>query len=87
MKFTSPVIILAGQVYYDSEKNEYLVVRRKRGEVVSYAGRGFCGMLEDNVFISKFQPVDPQDLTAEESDYLVGFCDAGAVLKIGFINH
>ncbi|MBT9137769.1 MAG: hypothetical protein DDT31_00308 [Syntrophomonadaceae bacterium] len=86
MKFANPVIILAGQVYYDAEKNEYLVVRKKSGEEVYYVGRGFCGMLEDCVFINKFQPVDPQDLTKQEADYLVGFCDSGTILKVGFIN-
>lgn len=85
MKSTKPVIILAGQVFYDSEKNHYLVVRRKQGEVVSYAGHGFRGMLEEDVFLDKFQPVDPEDLTSDEVAALTGFCDEGTALKIGFI--
>lgn len=86
MKSTKPVIILAGQVYYDEPKNEYLVVQRKMGEVVVYQGRGFRGMMEDEVFLDRFQPVDPADLTAAEVDFLVGFCAEGTTLKVGFIN-
>lgn len=86
MKSTKPVIILAGQVYYDGAKNDYLVVKRKQGEVVCYAGRGFRGMLEDEIFLKMFEPVDPEDLTTAEADYLVSLCVEGTALKVGFIN-
>ncbi len=86
MKSTKPVIILAGQVYFDDDKNDYLVVKRKIGEVVSYEGRGFRGMLEDEIFLQKFQPVDPEDLTDAEALYLSNLCTAGIILKVGFIN-
>jgi hypothetical protein len=86
MKSSKPVIILAGQVFFDDEKNEYLVVKRKQGEVVCYNGRGFSGMLEDEIFLTKFQPVDPEDLTVAEADFLIGLCIEGTTLKIGFIN-
>ena len=84
-------IILAGQVYYDEEKNAYLVVTKKVGEVISYAGQayagcpGFRGKLEDEEFILKFQPVDPADLTQDERCELLAFCAPETTLKVGFI--
>jgi hypothetical protein len=86
MKSSKPVIILAGQVFFDDGKNEYLVVKHKHGEVVTYSGHGFRGMLEEEVFLEKFQPVDPEDLTVAEADYLSSLCAEGTTLKIGFIN-
>lgn len=86
MKSSKPVIVLAGQVYFDDPKNAYLVVQRKVGEVVVYQGHGFRGMLEDEVFLDRFQPVDPADLTADEAEQLLSFCPEGTTLKIGFIN-
>jgi len=85
MKSTKPVIILTGQIYLDSDKNSYLVVTRKLGEVVSYAGCGFKGMLEDEVFIGRFQPVDPLDVEKQELDTLLAFCSTGTSAKVGFI--
>lgn len=85
MKSIKPVIILAGQVYLDDDKNSYLIVTRKHGEVVSYSGTGFKGMLEDEVFIDRFQPVDPVDVSVEELDALLDFCAPGTSVKVGFI--
>lgn len=85
MKSTKPVIILPGQIYLDGEKNSYLIVTRKRGEVVSYVGYGFSGMLEDEVFVDRFQPVDPVDVEKEELDTLLAFCAVGTSAKVGFI--
>lgn len=84
-------IILAGQVYYDETKNAYLVVTRRDGEMITYAGQpfagslGFRGKLEDEEFILKFQPVDPADLSQDEAAELLSFCQSGTSLKIGFI--
>jgi len=84
-------IILEGQVYYDETKNSYLVVTMKKGEMISYSGQpfagslGFRGRLEDEDFISRFQPVDPSDLTPDEKRELLSFCQPGATLKTGFI--
>jgi hypothetical protein len=87
MKSNKPVIILAGQVYFDDDKNDYLVVKRKQGEVVCYAGRGFRGMLEDEVFLQKFQPVDPEDLTVAEVEFLKDLLPTDTIpLSTGFIN-
>lgn len=76
-------IILEGQMYYDEEKNDYLVVTKKNGESITYQGQGFKGMLEDEIFVSKFQPVDPLDLTKTESAYFKDLCNNE--LKTGFI--
>lgn len=90
-------IILAGQVYFDEVKNAYLVVTQKNGEMISYNGQGFyegvnkafCpgfrGKLEDEDFITKFQPVDVGDLSQDERAELLDLCPPGTVLKTGFI--
>jgi len=84
-------LILEGQVYYDTEKNAYLVVIKKNGDVVTYRGQafnqvlGFRGMLEDEEFAVTFQPVDPVDLTQSEKDELTSYCAPGTKLKLGFI--
>lgn len=85
MKSTKPVIILPGQIYFDDEKNEYLIVQRRKGETISYSGHGFKGMLEDEVFLERFQPVDPVDLSAGELQGLIDLCPAGTTAKVGFI--
>lgn len=78
-------IILQGQVYYDSEKNDYLVVYNRKGEMIYYKGVGFSGVMEDVDFIERFQPVDPDDLTGDEMTQLRSFCTPNTVLKTGFI--
>lgn len=78
-------IILQGQVYFDDPKNLYLVVTKRQGEMISYSGNGFKGILEDEEFIERFQPVDPVDLSADETEELLTLCPPGVSLKIGFI--
>ncbi len=78
-------ILLEGQLYYDEEKNEYLVITRNRGGVISYSGPGFRGQLEDEIFLDRFQPVDPADLNDGELDLLLSFCPANTNAKVGFI--
>lgn len=78
-------ILLEGQVYYNPELNEYLVITRKRGETISYQGVGFKGMAEDEVFLARFQPVDPIDLMNDEKKQLLSFCRDQVDLKVGFI--
>lgn len=85
MKCNKPVIILVGQVYFDDSKNEYLVIRRRAGEMISYAGHGFYGILEDETFFNEFLPVDVSDLSDSEAEALLAFCPAGTTLKTGFI--
>jgi hypothetical protein len=85
MKSTKPVIILPGQLYLDEEKNSYLVVTKRNGETVTYGGAGFKGMLEDEVFLDRFLPVDPADVSVDEVAGLIDLCPAGTSAKIGFI--
>lgn len=91
MNNTRAPLILEGQVYYDEGKNAYLVVTKKQGETITYVGQAapgllsFRGMLEDERFIERFQPVDPSDLTVLEKEELLGFCRPNTTLKTGFI--
>lgn len=85
-------IVLPGQVYYDQDANAYLVITNKKGETVGYRAqpsRGLIsryGQMEDTDLLRKFQPVDPADLTAEETQELLSYCGEGvSELKIGFI--
>jgi hypothetical protein len=91
MHNTRAPIILEGQVYYEEARNSYLVVTKRRGETICYAGPpskgvlGFRGMLEDEQFVERFQPVDPVDLSETEKAELLALCGPGTSLKIGFI--
>jgi hypothetical protein len=78
-------ILLEGQLYYDEEKNEYLIITRNRGGVISYSGPGFRGQLDDEVFLDRFQPVDPADLDDGELNMLTAFCSPNTTAKVGFI--
>ena len=82
---SKPVIILAGQMYYDEEKNDYLIVTKQMGDLTKYAGFGFRGQLETEVFLDRFQPVDPADVPADEVGELLSFCQPGTTAKVGFI--
>jgi hypothetical protein len=85
MKSTKPVIVLPGQLYLDEEKNRYLIVSARNGETITYRGHGFIGMLEDSVFIDRFLPVDPVDVSAEELISLVDLTGLPVTPKVGFI--
>lgn len=78
-------IVLEGQIYYDETKNDYLVVTRNRGGLVSYAGQGFRGQMADEDLVERFQPVDPIDVLPEEQRQLLDLCQPGTTLKVGFI--
>lgn len=85
VKSSKPVIILPGQLYLDEEKNRYLIVTKKHGEVVTYTGHGFRGMLEEEIFLNRFLPVDPVDVADEEINGLLDLCPPETSAKIGFI--
>jgi hypothetical protein len=85
MQSTHPVIILPGQLYLDEEKNCYLIVSRRKGEMITYQGFGFVGMIDDETFIERFQPVDPADVEADELTALVALCPNGVQPVVGFI--
>jgi hypothetical protein len=59
-------IIVAGQVYLHSELNEYLVVTKSTRGDIQFKGLGFGGMNDVDMFLERFGPVDPTDLTKEE---------------------
>jgi hypothetical protein len=85
MKSTKPVIVLPGQLYLDEEKNRYLIVSARNGETITYRGHGFISMLEDSVFIDRFLPVDPVDVSAEELAVLVELAGNKVTPAVGFI--
>ena len=82
---TTRPIILVGQLYLHPEVNEYLTVTKNDGGEVSYGGLGFRGILEDEDFIERFQPVDPADVSAEEISDLISLCPKNTTAKVGFI--
>ena len=82
---TAKPIILVGQLYLHDDLNEYLIVTKRKGDEVSYAGPGFRGCIEDEVFIDCFQPVDPVDVDADELASLIAMCPAGTKATTGFI--
>jgi hypothetical protein len=85
LKNSTPVIILAGQLYLDEEKNTYLIVTKTKGEVISYQAPGFKGQLEVEVFLDRFLPVDPTDVSVDEISGLLEFCQPGIHARVGFI--
>lgn len=89
---TENVILLPGQVYFDSDANSYLVITKKKGEMVSYRCQPSAGLIsrygqmEEVELVRQFPPVDPLDLTPEETKELLSYCDESVKeLKIGFI--
>ncbi len=80
-----PVIILAGQMFYDQEKDDYLIVTKHQGDLTRYAGYGFRGQLETEMFLDRFQPVDPADVPADELQIYLQFCPPETSAKVGFI--
>lgn len=81
-------IISIGQVYLHTELNEYLVVTKSTRGDIQFKGVGFGGLNEVERFLERFGPVDPADLTHEESaallellppkkELLVGWTDTG----------
>jgi hypothetical protein len=79
-------LITKGQVYLNSDLNQYLVVTKVVGDSVWYQGTGFYGQSCAFQFVERFQPVDPVDLSKEESKSLVENTKlVPADLKVGFI--
>ena len=78
-------MISVGQLYYNEDLNEYLVVTKNERGQVRYAGTGFFGHSEDQSFIERFKPVDPRDLTDAETVSLLVLLPDGTRLQTGFI--
>jgi uncharacterized Fe-S cluster protein YjdI len=79
-------LIHVGQLFLNENLNEYLIITRNHQGQVSYAGNGFRGSLEDYDFIEKFPAVDPDNVEAEELQYLLSQCPPGTVASVGFIS-
>ena len=78
-------IILPGQVYLSEDHNEYLVVLKSvKGDIV-YKGIGFGGRHDWELFMERFKPVNPVDLTEDEAKTLKSFLDEGTELSIGWV--
>lgn len=82
MTAIAAALIAEGQLYFNDELNEYLVVTSADRGMVCYAGPGFSGRRDHHEFLDLFQPVDPVDLTAAEASTLTALSHSGE-LKIG----
>lgn len=78
-------LITEGQVYLNTDLNEYMVVTHVNRSQVSYMGRGFRGQADSFAFIEQFQPVNPTDLSSVEIDALFEFVPNLDELKIGYL--
>lgn len=79
-------IIVVGQVYLHSELNEYVVVTKATRGDIQFKGPGFGGMNEVELFLERFGPVDPSDLTPEETQTLLTILDKpGVPLSVGWV--
>lgn len=80
----TPIIIL-GQVYLHSEYNEYIVVTKANRGNISYAGPDFKGMNEVELFLERFGPVNPVDLSVEEQSLLLDMTHGSTKLSVGWV--
>lgn len=83
-------IIVVGQVYLHNEMNEYAVVTKSVRQQVQYrgqteAGRVFSGMNEAEVFLERFGPVDPADLSQKEAEILTSLLESPMPLSVGWV--
>jgi hypothetical protein len=78
-------LILVGQIYLNTEVQEYLVVTNNNRGQISYEGVGFKGQAEDLTFIERFGPVDPTDVDADELTELLAFCPSGTEALVGYV--
>lgn len=77
-------IIVQGQVYLHSGYNEYLVVTKVNRTDIGFKGPGFSGMNEAELFLERFGPVDPSDLSEDERVVLQELCP-GKTLSTGWV--
>ena len=83
-------IIVVGQVYLHNDLNEYAVVVKSTRQQIQYRGKTdsgqiFGGLNEAEVFLERFGPVDPADLTKEEVATLTSLLDKPMPLSIGWV--
>lgn len=85
MNPTRAPLILVGQIYLNPDVQEYLIVTNNNRGQVSYEGVGFKGQAEDETFIERFGPVDPEDVDTPELQELLSFCPAETEALVGYI--
>lgn len=79
------MIIAPGQVYLHAEVNEYIVVTKVNRDTIFFKGPGLSGHNYSDVFISRFQPVNPHDLTADEYQLLTDLLAVPVSLSSGWV--
>lgn len=80
------MIIVPGQVYLHTEVNEYIVVTKVNRDTVFFKGPGLSGHNYIEVFIKRFQPVNPEDLTNDEYVVLSQLLTTPTALSSGWVN-
>lgn len=78
-------IIVPAQVYLHNEHNEYIVVTKVTRGDIQFKGKGFYGMNESELFLERFSPVDPADLTPDETNELTAFLTTPLALLVGWV--
>ncbi len=78
-------IIVQGQVYLNTNLNEYAVITKANQGEIKYAGPGFSGVLDAEVFLERHGPVDPADLDANERKSLTALVPEGVPLRTGWV--
>ncbi len=78
-------LIYVGQLYLNSELNEYLIVTNSFKGYISYAGLGFNGKAEATAFLDRFEPVDPIDVSADDLKVLLPLSPGITKASIGAI--
>ena len=78
-------IIVPGQVYLHNDLNEYLVVVKANQGDIQFKGAGFSGMNEAELFLTRFSPVDPTDLDADEVHALKALLNTPTALSTGWV--
>jgi hypothetical protein len=76
-------MITTGQVYLNTEANEYVVITVAGDGQVRYDGIRIMGRLDMKMFIEIFPPVDVADLLEDEYVELQGF--TRAMLSTGYV--
>lgn len=78
-------IIIPGQVYLHPEQNEYLVVTKANRGDIRFKGPGFSGVHDVELFLDRFGPVDPLDLSDAEKNVLHGLLGDDTKLSVGWV--
>lgn len=77
-------IVIPGQVYLHT-CNEYIVVTRANKGEITFRGPGIAGVNEVEVFLNRFGPVNPEDLSGPEHSGLVNLLKTPVALTVGWV--